>query len=321
MSQTNRKLIEVSSLDELHKYNIKNISVAIGVFDGVHLGHRHLLDELSSESRRNASCPVAVTFFPHPRSLIKPAQKISLILSHRHKVELLNLFGMKAVVTIAFTEEFSMLSPENFLRGFLSPKEIHLLSVFVGSGWRFGRGATGNAETLAKFAKKYGFSSKVIKELTYAGAKISSSAIRSAVTMGDLDMAKKMLGRQYGIFGIVKTGLSFASGILGFPTANLDVGDVILPPEGVYSGSAIIDGSKYAAAISIGTAQSVRNGDRHREVLVEAHILDFSKSIYGKEIEIRFDKYMREQRYFANTDRLREQISKDVDFVRKHLVL
>ncbi|HPN83883.1 MAG TPA: riboflavin biosynthesis protein RibF [Victivallales bacterium] len=315
MHLRNKDIIEVSSLDELHKYNIRKVSVAIGVFDGVHLGHRHLLGELSSESRRNGSLPVAVTFFPHPRLLIKPDQKLQLLVPHHQKLELLKEAGMSAVVTIAFTEEFSKLSPEGFLESFLSPGQVELLSVFVGSGWRFGRAGAGNTQTLAKFAENRGFSSKIIKELKTESGKISSSAIRRAIALGDLSLAEKMLGRSYSIFGKVVPGLSFASEGLGFPTANIEIKDGVVPPEGVYSGSAIVKGTEYPSAISIGRAQSVKHENKRRNLLIEVHILNFSGSIYGEEIEVKFGNYLREQRYFSEMGMLSEQISRDVDAV------
>jgi riboflavin kinase/FMN adenylyltransferase len=312
------QIIETSSLDELHRHGMDKASVAIGVFDGLHLGHRHLLGELASECRRNRSSPIAVTFFPHPRSLLNSGQAIGLLLPHRRKVELLHQAGMKAVVTIAFTEEFAELSPERFLDDFLSPEKIRLLAVFVGSGWRFGHGGKGSTATLAKFANGRGFLFRKVEELKLSDAKISSSAIRRAVANGDLEAASRMLGRPYGIYGKVGRGLSFATKGLGFPTANLDVGEGIIPPEGVYSGSAIVAGVEHPAAISIGTAQSVRRGNKQRHVLVEAHILDFQKDIYGEDMEIRFGRYVREQRYFSDTAKLKEQIKRDVEFVRHH---
>lgn len=310
------KFVEVSSIDELYKHNFRDISIAIGVFDGLHIGHRHLLLQLVSESRQNGSLPVVMTFFPHPRSLINDGQKILLLLPHHHKLRLLFELGIRAVVTIPFTADFASLPAQDFLTEFLDPQLVSLKAIMVGSGWRFGRGGEGNNELLAKFASAKGIKFMAVNELDLGCGKVSSSFIRRAVSNGDLAVAEKMLGRPYSLWGKVKKGLVFASKELGFPTANIEIGDFVIPPEGVYRGSAIVRGREYPAAISLGTAQSVRHDEKNRELLIEAHMLGFSDIIYGEEIEIKFFEYLREQRYFSEISKLKEQIEKDIKIVK-----
>jgi riboflavin kinase/FMN adenylyltransferase len=313
--KTGKNILELSSLDELHKHGFEIVSAAIGVFDGVHLGHRHLLNTLMKDAAKFGARPVALTFFPHPRKIICPEQEFGLLLPHEQKVRLLHEAGMDAVVTIPFTSEFSKLTPEDFLNAFLSPERMRLCSVCVGSKWKFGQDGSGSVGAIAKFAKNNEFFIRTVNELKMDGAIVSSTAIRRAVAGGDLVLAEKMLGRPYSIFGKVAKGLSFASNTLGFPTANLDIKSGILPPEGVYSGIAVLPDKEYKAAISIGTAPSAPR-EKKRELLVEAHILDFSGILYGKELEIRFGRYIREQRFFSNIKILREQIANDVENIR-----
>jgi len=317
MTNKGLNFVEVSSIDELYKYNFKEISIGIGVFDGVHIGHRHLIGELTSEACRNNSLPVIMTFYPHPRVLVNNNQKISLLLPHHQKLKIFESLGIRAVVTLAFTEDFALLSAKDFLEKYMSPQLIRIKAIFVGKNWRFGAGGEGNTEMLANFAKSHDIKLFALKEYNIDGEKVSSSNIRKAIMNGDLALAKIMLGKSYSLWGKVKKGLSFAGKYLGFPTANIDPGESVIPPNGVYCGKAVINGIEYPAAISIGTAQSVRRDNKNRELLIEAHIIGFSGELYGLEIEIRFISYIREQRYFNDISKLREQIALDVEYVKK----
>ncbi|HRU02467.1 MAG TPA: riboflavin biosynthesis protein RibF, partial [Victivallales bacterium] len=293
--------------------------IGIGVFDGVHIGHRHLIGELTSEARRNASLPVIMTFYPHPRMLIGNNQKISLLLPHHQKLKILAGLGIRAVVTLAFTEDFALLSARDFLEKYMLPQLICVKAIFVGKNWRFGAGGEGNTAMLANFAKLHKMKLFALEEYKIDGEKVSSSNIRRAIANGDLATAAKMLGSCYTLWGKVKKGLAFAGKHLGFPTANIDPGESIIPPEGVYCGQAIINGIEYPAAISIGTAQSVRRDNKNRDLLIEAHIIGFNGELYGSEIELRFISYIREQRYFNDISKLKEQIAVDVEYVKKKL--
>ena len=306
--------INVSSLSSLADCGIRRASVAIGVFDGVHVGHRHLLTELFKMTERNCSEPVALTFFPHPRTILKPDSPPSLLLPPYKKIELLHLYGIKAVVTIPFTKEFSMLSPENFIRSSLITGEVELAGICVGKNWRFGAGGTGDSDKLRKLAHKKHFDFDAVDEITLEGHKVSSSNIRRAVSSGLLEDAAKMLGRPYSLCGTVEKGKQVAGPQLSFPTANLKIAFGILPPNGVYAGSVMFARKAYPAAIAVGLSPTFNYADNTKP-RVEVHIIGFKGDIYGSQIEVELFRHLREERCYSSGDELKKQIVADISRV------
>jgi len=305
------KYINVSSLSSLADFGISRASVAIGVFDGVHIGHRHLLTELFKMTEQNRSEPVALTFFPHPRTILRPDSPPSLLIPPFKKIELLHLYGIKAVITIPFTKEFSMFSPEAFIKSSLMTKEVELAGICVGRNWRFGAGGTGDSEKLHEFAKKKHFSFQAVNEVSLDGHKVSSSNIRRAVSSGLLEDAAKMLGRPYSLCGIVEKGKKVAGPQLTFPTANLKIDFGIVPPNGVYAGSVRFLKKAYPAAVAIGLSPTFNYADNVTP-RVEVHIIGFHEDIYGSQIEVELFKYLREERCYSAPDELKKQIGSDI---------
>ncbi len=307
--------IDLSSIEKLKEYGIIRIAVAIGVFDGVHLGHRHLLNVLKKMSREADALPVVLTFFPHPREVLKPKEPLLLLLSQGKKIELLHSLGIKAVVTFPFTKDFSMLEPDCFLEKCLLADGIDLAGICVGEKWKFGAGGNGNIGKIENFAKIRDIRFESVHEFEIDGKIVSSTSIRRAISGGLIEVAAKLLGRKHSLSGIVEYGENIASTVLECPTANISVEHGIIPPKGVYAGFAILNNKRYKAAISVGTAPSVkhRNNDK---LLIEAHLFDFTKEIHGKEIEVEFYKYIREERVFPSIELLKEQIKTDLMEIR-----
>ena len=315
---SNQKHLNLNSIGELYKSGIKEVAVAIGVFDGVHIGHRHLLRTLIKMSDDHGVTPVALTFHPHPREVLRPSENLLLIVSHEKKIELLHEAGVKAVVTFPFTKEFSELSAETFLEQCLMSGKVRLRGICVGKNWKFGAGGSGNTDTINAFSKRHALFFKPVGELKIDGRTVSSSEIRRAVSGGLLESAARMLGRNYSISGTVEHGEKIASKLLDCPTANIYVSHGIIPPKGVYMGYAKFADSTYPAAISVGTAPTFVHKKSGR-TSIEAHLFGFTGDIYGRNLEIEFVKYLREERTFSSPDSLKKQISEDLQIIRKTL--
>jgi len=311
--------VEVDSIDALASHGFQRIAVAIGCFDGVHLGHRRLLAELVKMARATAAEPVVLTFHPHPREVLRPHEPVLLLASREQKLAQLVAAGVKAVVTLPFTREFAALDPVEFLSRGLAAPHLTLTGVCVGRRWRFGAGGVGDCATVDTFARTRGFAFRAVPELTMGGQVVSSTAIRRAIASGLLDDARVMLGRAYAVAGQVVRGQAIAGPVLACPTANLAIRQGILPPAGVYAGRASVAGQpRLPAAIAIGAAPTLRHqfGDR---LMVEVHLLDFSGDLYGRELEVEFIRYLREERCFSSPELLRAQIARDLAAIRRLL--
>lgn len=214
--------IQVKHLDELANFGLQKIVVAIGVFDGVHLGHKKLIKKLLAMAKESDAEPVVITFYPHPKKILYPEKPLNYIYSPDKKTELLGDLGVKAVLTIPFSKNFAELSPDDFIKQLVTSRHIELLGICVGSKWKFGADAAGNAKTLHEFAEKYGFKFKAVKEAYLNGKIVSSTAIRTALANSEFELVNRMLGRSYYLTGrilktkngIKKTCLSIKFGIL-----------------------------------------------------------------------------------------------------------
>ena len=314
-----KKCINVSSLEALAQHGIRRVSVAIGVFDGVHIGHQLLLKELIKIARETDSVPAVLTFYPHPRQVLYPDEPLLLLVSQEKKIELINSFGIKTVITFPFTKEFAESDAETFLRDCLYSPDVKLCGICVGRKWRFGAGGKGDINTLDSFSKKENIRFSAVEELFLKGRPVSSTAIRRAVTGGLLETARQMLGRPYSLTGRVEYGENIASKVLGFPTANLSISHGIIPPKGVYAGHAVFNGNRYPTAISVGTAPTFKHRDPER-LLIEAHIMEgFEKPIYDRNLEIEFIEYLRPERCFSSVEILKGQIKDDIGKIREIL--
>lgn len=299
---------------QLEAENIHNISVGIGVFDGVHLGHAELFRSLSEYAKSNDSYPVALTFAPHPRTLTSPDDPPKLLVPLNQRIELLKQHGAKKVFVIDFNEKFAAIEPEDFLNIITSSEKVKLDCITVGRNWHFGHNGVGDTILVDKFCKERNITFLPIEELKIDGNKISSANIRIAIADGFLDKASAMLGYKYFIHGEVIKGFSFAGDRLGHPTANLHPDSEIIPPDGVYAAKTVIDGQPYPAAVNIGVSPSFDfNKKQHR---IEVHVLDFDGNLYGRELKVTLIKHLRNERVFESAEALKAQIILDIQQIR-----
>ena len=286
--------------------------LGLGVFDGVHSGHRRIIAELCAMAQRCQALPVAVTFYPHPRSVLCPADPPQMLLPLEERCRLLREAGAALTGVIPFSAEFAAIPAEEFLDFLLNSGDFRLSGICVGSRWRFGRYGAGNRELIQRFASDNHIEFLPCQELVIKGETVSSSAIRRSTAAGYLDHARAMLGRPVRVFGRVQHGNNVAGTVLAAPTANIEVEYGVLPPDGVYSGRLKIGGKMYPAAVNIGFSPTFQVNRRR----VEAHVLDFSSSLYGENLELELLHFIRSEKKFASAGELMAQIRSDVARVR-----
>ncbi len=279
--------------------------VALGVFDGVHLGHRFVLKVTVDRARRIKGTSVAVTFWPDPH-------KEESLYSLEHRLRLIGEIGLDVCIVIRFNKAFSGLSAEDFVKEILV-KKIGMHYVYVGRNFKFGKQAEGNFKVLAKLARIYHFQAKAFDIIKINYQPISSTYIRRLITKGKLSAAGKLLSRPVSVLGTVIRGTSLA-GRLGFPTANIDPHHEVLPPSGIYAVSVIFNHKNFQGVCYIGSKPTLK---RQKEKHIEVYIFNFRKNIYGKYLEIQFIKKIREERKFSSLESLAQQVKKDIAQTRK----
>ena len=286
--------------------------LGLGVFDGVHLGHRKIIAELCAMAERCHAVPAAVTFDPHPRAVLCPSDPPQMLLPLEERCRLLREAGAALTGVIPFSSEFGSVSAGKFLDFLMNSGKFRLAGICVGSRWRFGCRGAGNRELIEKFAAENKIEFVPCQELVINGETVSSSAIRRSSSAGYLDHARAMLGRPVRIFGDVQHGNKVAGSVLDAPTANINVKYGVLPPDGVYSGRVNINGVMYPAAVNIGFSPTFQVNRRR----VEAHMLDFSSSLYGKYLELELLHFLRGEKTFSSPEELMRQIKYDIARVR-----
>jgi riboflavin kinase / FMN adenylyltransferase len=288
------------------------VCAAIGVFDGVHLGHQCVLNQTITDAARHQAVSVVVTFDRHPNAIVAPASVPPLIYSLDKKLEVIASFGVEAAYVIRFDKAFSHIPGEQFVRG-LARDFQRIKSICVGDGFMFGAGRSGNVALLRKLGGELGFTLHALRDVELDGQSVSSTRIRDAVRAGDFALAGRMLARPYALRGAVIEGARLGRK-LGFPTANLDVTGLLTPPPGVYAAEAQLAASRYRAAVNIGHRPTIHSADP--QLHVEAHLLDFDGDLYGQTLELVFLKKLREEIKFPNPAALRAQIAEDVEQTR-----
>lgn len=292
----------------------KPLALAIGVFDGVHLGHRKLLDRVRDIAGELDAMPVALTFDPHPRAVLFPSAPPVLLQDLAGRIRLLKEANMARTAVVDFTLDFAATPPEDFL-DLLFEQVPNLAAVGVGSNWRFGRNGSGNVALLAEYAAKRHFKLAAVDELVIDNEVVSASRIRRLIAGGKLNEAEKLLGYRYTLNGKVANGYGIAGTKLNCPTANIVPQAGVLPPDGVYSGIVTVEGRSYGAAVNIGVAPTYnRSADQCRRI--EAHLLDFSGNLYGRSVSLALGEYLRSEQCFASEEALKKQIACDVEKIR-----
>ena len=285
--------------------------VTIGNFDGVHLGHQALFQEVVRKSREIDGTSVAITFEPHPMQVLQKNYQPPLITLLEQKTELIELAGIDVLVCVPFTRQFAAMTPREFVEDVLI-RRIGMVAIIVGRDYSFGRHREGNVRLLRTFAEIFDFELILADwiERSVAGAgRISSTKIRERVMEGRVDEVRSMLGRHFQLRGTVATGRNRGGRLLGFPTANLNLQDELCPKNGVYAVTVELNGRTYEGVANIGWSPTF---DDH-VFTVEVHILDFDENLYGRQIRVNFIKRIRDELKFSSVEELAEQIQKDVD--------
>lgn len=290
----------------------RKICVAIGVFDGVHLGHQQIIRQTVADARQHDALALVVTFDRHPSVVVAPDRVPPQIFSRSQKLRAIESLGADALLEIHFDKTFSEKSGETFIRELARDLgKIH--SVCVGADFVFGHKRSGDVALLKKLGGETGFQVHGLAAVSLDGQAVSSTRIREAIRAGHLYAASQMLGRPYAICGEVVAGDQIGRQ-LGFPTANLKAAILALPPNGVYAACTKLKGQFYRVALNIGMRPTVVSAPP--QLLVEAHLLDFSGELYGLELELEVGAKLREERRFNSSGELREQITRDVAMVR-----
>lgn len=278
--------------------------IALGMFDGVHLGHRALINRLLEEAKRLNAVPCVFTFSNHPLEVL--GGSVRLLSSTRERNQMLRSLGTQDVESVPFTCEMAALSTEEFID--LIAERWEISGLVVGYNYTCGDRGAGTPETLKEIGVRRGFSVSVVDPVLYDGAPVSSTRIREAVERGDVTLAEKLLSRRYSLSGKVVVNKRIGRRI-GFPTANIEVDPKrVIPADGVYASVAFVGGSAYRAVTNIGTNPTV-----HGEALtIETHLIDFDADIYGETLSVAFRKRLRGEAKFDSLDALKEQIQADV---------
>jgi len=282
------------------------VVLGLGVFDGVHLGHRRIIRELVEMGKRTGATPVAVTFIPHPREILGTPPLPRLLLPPKERFTRLREAGAEGIGIIAFSRRIADTPPREFIDGLLA-LEPEVRGLCVGSRWRFGREGKGDAEFLAEELSLRGIAFEAVPELRMNGAIVSSSGIRDAVASGDIAGASEMLGVPPRLYGEVVPGCGIAGKKLNAPTANLRVDFGVTPPDGVYAGRADIDGKRFAAVINIGFSPTFGGAERR----VECHLIDFSGDLYRRQLAVEIAVRLRDEQRFPSIGDLERQIRID----------
>lgn len=288
-------------------------AVTIGVFDGVHRGHQHLVGLLLERARQQQLTSVAVTFNPHPRTVLRPGTAVTYLTSLEERVELLQGLSLDAIAVLAFTSELAQLSARDFLA--LLAEELEMKLLVVGSDFALGRNREGTVGVLRQVGRDLGFRVEVAALLAEDGDKVGSSAVRQALAAGDVERVARLLGRPFSLRGPVVVGARRGRSI-GFPTANIALGlDRALPAFGVYVTRAYLRENAYPSCTNIGIRPTF---DAEPRPTVETHILDLDEELYGQELRIDLLHRLRGELRFDSVDDLAAQIGRDIHSTREY---
>lgn len=295
-----------------NKFN-KPVVLTIGNFDGVHSGHQALIHDVLALAEKKGQQSAIITFENHPATVLRPSQAPCFLSNLQHKVKLIERLGVDFLSIIPFTESFSQQTAEEFLTFVHSRMPFsHLI---LGYDATLGKDRKGNREVVRTIGNGLGFAVEYLEPFTVGGEVVSSSRIREAIKKGDLTVASRLLGRKYSVLSTVITGKTHGKSI-GFPTANIDVDHVCLPPCGVYIVTVIYKNQSMRGVANLGMAPTLRADNR---IILEVHVLDWNQDFYGDTIEVIFEQFIRSERKFESIDALKAQIGKDVSYARNFL--
>jgi riboflavin kinase / FMN adenylyltransferase len=280
--------------------------MALGNFDGLHSGHRKILDKVRRVAEERGATSVVMTFEPHPTRLVRPDKAPPLLMTPAQKLEAIGRAGLEGTAIVRFTSELSHWDPETFARTVIVDW-MHAGEVWVGANFLFGHDRSGNFSLLRALGGRYGFRAEKIDPVRYKDFVVSSTRVRRLVGEGRVDEAAALLGHQYYLDGLVVRGDSRGRTI-GFPTLNLRTDNELLPPYGVYATTVILDGIIRASVTNIGVRPTVDNSGTP---VIETHVFDFDRDAYDQTVRLGFVQRLRDERRFDSLEMLREQIADD----------
>ena len=291
----------------------RKVCLAIGVFDGVHLGHQQIIRQTIADAQQHEAVALVVTFDRHPNTIVAPDRVPPLIYSPPQKFRAIESLGAEALLEIRFDKPFSQQSGDQFIRS-LAYNLGRIQSICVGADFVFGYKRSGNVALLKQLGKELNFQVHGLAAVALDGQTVSSTRIRETIRAGDFDAASQMLGRAYSLAGEVIRGDQLGH-TLGFPTANLDTTGLLLPAGGVYAAHANVAGTNFRAVLNIGDRPTVHQPTP--QTRVEVHLLDFAGELYGQEMEVTFAAKLRDEQKFLSFDELKTQITRDIAEAKK----
>lgn len=293
----------------------KKTIVTLGTFDGMHVGHQSILNKLKLQKEFYGYETLVLTFFPHPRMVLKTDHKISLLNTIDERIKQIDQFGIDHLVVQEFTQEFANLSAEEFVKNVLVD-QFNIGKIVIGYDHRFGKNRSADIHDLIEFGKKYHFDVEQISAKELDDVSVSSTKIRNALNQGDVGLAKTYLGYPYMVSGKVVSGKQLGRTI-GYPTANIQVAEdyKLIPPIGVYVVGVTVKGTDYYGMLSVGTNPTVGGTEK----TIEVYIFDFNDTIYNEEITVRFLTKIRDEEKFASIDLLIEALKNDEVFSRNFI--
>jgi len=281
--------------------------LTLGVFDGLHLGHQLVMRTVVERARALDAVPTVITFDPHPRAVLHPESAPPLLQTLDQKVEGFGVLGIEQTIVVAFTKEFSLIRAEDFLRDVVKER-LQAKEVYLGRGFAFGHNREGNIELLRRVSADLGFFADEVPEVRLREQRVSSSRIRKLLLQGEVNLARRMLGRPYGVEGRIEHG-SERGHLLGFPTANLHPRNRVIPRNGVYVTGTLIDGQWRRSVTNIGVRPTF---GAETEPSVETYVMNWAGDLYGDVLRVRFLHRLRDEKRFGSVEELKTQINEDV---------
>ena len=287
--------------------------LTLGVFDGLHLGHQLIIRTVVERAKETGAVPTVITFDPHPRAVLHPESAPPLLQTLDQKVEGFGVLGIQQTIVIRFDVEFSQIRAEDFLANVVKER-LHAKEVYLGCGFAFGHEREGNIELLRHSSKRLGFFADEVPEVRVHNQRISSSRVRQLLSEGRVNLARRLLGRPYGVEGLVEHGAERGRS-LGFPTANLHPKNRVIPRHGVYVTGTLIDGQWHRSLTNVGVRPTF---DSTTEPSVETFVIDWAGNLYGDVVRVRFLHRLRDEKKFGSVGELKNQIEQDVSRARSY---
>jgi riboflavin kinase/FMN adenylyltransferase len=295
------------------KTPLRNPVVTLGNFDGVHLGHQRIFEKVKEEAGKICGESVVITFEPHPLKILSPEQCPPLLTPFKKKMMLIEETGIEKILCIQFTRAFAELSPIEFVKSILVGK-VEAKKIIVGYNYQFGRGKSGDVDSLKKNCALFGIDVEVVEALKVTDTIVSSSKIRELISDGEVEKASKLLGRDYPVIGRVIEGTKRGHA-LGFPTANLEMAEELYPKPGVYAVRVNWHRQCFDGLANIGSNPTFDA----KTVSLEVHILNFDQEIYDEELQVYFTERIRDEIRFPSTEGLIKQIRKDIEWAEANV--